>query len=124
MGAARCLSDEILLVRSLLSAREADLVALLSEVPDALHMPIAAVILDGQPSIRKAVARVFPDVLHQLDQRAHLDRKVRFLIEVTAVGLDVFTQGWFRDAHHLANLLNRMLLILIELNSQRSFVRI
>ncbi len=61
-----CLSGEILLVRSLLSATEADLAALLTEVRDALEVPMAAVISDGQPSIRKAVARVFPDVPHQL----------------------------------------------------------
>jgi hypothetical protein len=60
-----CLSGQILLVCSLLSASEADLVALLSEVRDTLEVPCAAVISDGQPSMRKTVARVFPDVPHQ-----------------------------------------------------------
>jgi hypothetical protein len=61
-----CLSGDILLARSLLSATEADLATLLTEVSDALEVPIGAVISDGQQSIRKAVARVFPDVPHQL----------------------------------------------------------
>jgi hypothetical protein len=51
-----CLSGEVLLVRSLLSATETDLATLLAEVRDALEVPIAAVISDGQQSIRKAVA--------------------------------------------------------------------
>jgi len=60
------LSGEILLVRSLLSATQHDLAALLKEVRDALDVPIAAVVSDGQQSIRKAVAQVFPAVPHQL----------------------------------------------------------
>lgn len=60
------LSGEILLVRSLLSATQQDLARLLSEVRDALEVPIAAVVSDGQQSIRKAVARIFPAVPHQL----------------------------------------------------------
>lgn len=61
-----CLSDEVLLARSLLSATEADLATLLEEVRDALELPVAAVVSDGQRSIRNAVARVFPGVPHQL----------------------------------------------------------
>src|SRR6266496_6112118 len=61
-----CLSNEVLLVRSLLSATEADLATVLEEVRDALEVPIAAIVSDGQHSIRKAVARVFPDLPHQL----------------------------------------------------------
>ena len=57
-----CLSGEVLLVRSLLSATETDLATLLAEVRDALEVPIAAVISDGQQSIRKAVARTLPEV--------------------------------------------------------------
>lgn len=60
------LSGEILLVRSLLSATQADLTTLLKEVRDALEVPITAVVSDGQQSIRKAVAHVFPNVAHQL----------------------------------------------------------
>jgi transposase len=61
-----CVSGEILLVRSLLSATHDDLATLLREVRDALDVPVAAVVSDGQQSIRKAVAEVFPDVPHQL----------------------------------------------------------
>lgn len=61
-----CLSGEVLLARSLLSATEADLATLLQEVRDALEVPVAAVVSDGQRSIRNAVARVFGDVPHQL----------------------------------------------------------
>ena len=60
------LSGEILLVRSLLSATQHDLAALLTEVRDALEVPIAAVISDGQQSIRNAVAQALPGVPHQL----------------------------------------------------------
>lgn len=66
MGAARCLSGEVLLARSLLSATEADLAGLLREVQQALPVPIRGVISDGQPSIRKAVKAVLPGVPHQL----------------------------------------------------------
>jgi hypothetical protein len=76
-----CLSGEILLVRSLLSATEADLAALLTEVRDALEVPIAAVISDGQPSIRKAVARVFPDVPHQLCHFHYLREAAKLIFE-------------------------------------------
>jgi len=61
-----CLSGDILLARSLLSATEADLTTLLEELRDALEVPIGAVVSDGQQSIRKAVARVFAEVPHQL----------------------------------------------------------
>jgi Transposase, Mutator family len=61
-----CVSGEVLLTRSLLSATEADLAPLLEEVRDVLEVPIVAVISDGQQSIRKAVARALPDIPHQL----------------------------------------------------------
>lgn len=67
-----CLSGEILLARSMLSSTEADLAALLREVRDALDVPIAAVLSDGQQSIRKAVASALPDVPHQLCQFHYL----------------------------------------------------
>lgn len=60
-----CLSGEVLLARSLLSATIADLSALLVEVRAALPVPITGVISDGQDSIRKAVARTFPGLPHQ-----------------------------------------------------------
>ncbi len=60
-----CLSGEVLLARSLLSATIADLSALLREVRDALPVPITGLISDGQDTIRKAVARTCPGVPHQ-----------------------------------------------------------
>jgi transposase-like protein len=67
-----CLSGEVLLARSLLSARQQDLAALLAEVRDALAVPVAAVVSDGQHSIRKAVAQALPGVPHQLCQFHYL----------------------------------------------------
>jgi len=61
-----CLSGEVLLARSLLSACEADLAGLLREVQQELDVPISGVISDGQHSIRNAVQTVLPDVPHQL----------------------------------------------------------
>jgi len=61
-----CLSGEVLLARSLLSACEADLASLLREVQQMIGVPIRGVISDGQRSLRNAVQRVLPDVPHQL----------------------------------------------------------
>ena len=61
-----CLSQEILLTRTLLSATNQDLAALLTEVKQALGVPIAGVISDGQQSIRKAVEVALPGVPHGL----------------------------------------------------------
>jgi hypothetical protein len=51
-----CLSGEVLLARRLLSATSADLTALLTEVRNALTVPIVAVVSDGQETIRQASA--------------------------------------------------------------------
>jgi hypothetical protein len=67
-----CLSGEILLARSLLSARQQDLAELLGEVRDALKVPVAGVVSDGQHSVRKAVAKALPGVPHQLCQFHYL----------------------------------------------------
>jgi hypothetical protein len=61
-----CLSGEVLLARSLLSATQEDLAVLLRTVRQTLQVPIVGVISDGQLSIRGAVAEVFPDAPHQL----------------------------------------------------------
>jgi hypothetical protein len=61
-----CLSADILLTRSLLSATRDDLAGLLTEVVDGLQVPVAAVVSDGQHSIRNAVAAALPGVPHQL----------------------------------------------------------
>ena len=66
------LSGEVLLARSLDSARQDDLATLLREVKDALPVPIHAVISDAQRSIRLAVQQVLPQVPHQLCQYHYL----------------------------------------------------
>jgi Transposase, Mutator family len=76
-----CLSGEVLLARSLLSARQQDLAALLGEVRDALGVPVAAVVSDGQHSVRKAVAKALPGVPHQLCQFHYLREAARPVYE-------------------------------------------
>jgi hypothetical protein len=64
-----CLSGEVLLARSLLSATQDDLAKLLGEVKgglDEMEVPVTGVVSDGQQSIRKAVAKALPGVPHQL----------------------------------------------------------
>lgn len=61
-----CLSGEVLLARSLLSACEADLANLIREVQQVIDVPIHGVISDGQRSLRNAVQAVLPDIPHQL----------------------------------------------------------
>jgi hypothetical protein len=63
-----CLSGEVLLARSLLSATQEDLAVLLRQVAESVGVPIVGVISDGQHSIRRAVQRALPDVPHQLCQ--------------------------------------------------------
>ena len=61
-----CLSAEVLLARSLLSATQDDLADLIDSVRQALGVPIGGGISDGQPSLRCAVANALPNVPHQL----------------------------------------------------------
>jgi hypothetical protein len=61
-----CLSGEVLLAKSLLSATSEDLGVLLRSVADILPVPIVGVVSDGQRSIRLAVAKALPGVPHQL----------------------------------------------------------
>jgi Transposase, Mutator family len=63
-----CLSGIVVLARSLLSSTAQDLAALLREAVDAVGVPVAGVVSDGQTSIRQAVAQVLPGVPHQLCQ--------------------------------------------------------
>lgn len=65
-GLRDCLSGEVLLARSLLSATQPDLAVLLRTVQQTVPVPIVGIVSDGQLSIRGAVAEVFPDVPHQL----------------------------------------------------------
>ena len=74
-------SGTVLLARSLLGAREADLVPLLQEVAAALPVPITAVISDGQRSIRNAVRTALPGVPHQLCQFHYLREAAKPLVE-------------------------------------------
>src|SRR5690242_17005812 len=60
------LSGEVLLARSLLSSTQDDLARLLTEVKEALGVPIVGVVSDGQDSIRKAVKQALDGVPHQL----------------------------------------------------------
>ena len=62
------LSGEVLVARSLLSSCQSDLAALLREAVAGLNAPVVGVVSDGQQSIGKAVAAVFPDVPHQFCQ--------------------------------------------------------
>ncbi len=61
-----CLSGEILLAKSLLSSTRDALATLLTEVKNALNVPIVGIISDGQDSIRKAVKEALDGVPHQL----------------------------------------------------------
>jgi hypothetical protein len=76
-----CLSGDVLLARSLLGATEAELVPLLREVADALPVPIAGVISDGQASVRNAVAVALPGVPHQLCQFHYLREAAKPVFE-------------------------------------------
>lgn len=76
-----CLSGEMLLARSLLSATEDDLVPLLTTVKEHLPVPIVGVISDGQQSIRNAVATALPQVPHQLCQFHYLREAGRLIFE-------------------------------------------
>jgi hypothetical protein len=76
-----CLSSEILLAKSLLSARRQDLVELLESVKSSCPVPIEGIVSDGQHSIRQAVASVFAEVPHQLCQFHYLREAARPIYE-------------------------------------------
>jgi hypothetical protein len=76
-----CLSGEVLLARSLLSATEESLVNLLREVAGELEVPVVGVVSDGQHPIRRAVARVFPKAPHQLCQFHYLREAAKEVYE-------------------------------------------
>jgi hypothetical protein len=79
-----CLSGEILLARSLLSARQQDLAGLLGEVKarlDEIGVGVAGCVSDGQQSIRKAVAKALPEVAHQLCHFHYLREAARPIYE-------------------------------------------
>jgi hypothetical protein len=68
-------------VRSLLSSARAELQTLIEQVVTMLPVPVAAVLSDGQHSIRNAVAAALPDVPHQLCQFHYLREAARPLWE-------------------------------------------
>jgi hypothetical protein len=76
-----CLSGEVLLARSLLSATQGDLAALLREVGEALPVPIRGVISDGQQPIRTAVQLVLPGIPHQRCQFHYVREAAKPLFE-------------------------------------------
>jgi hypothetical protein len=76
-----CLSGEVLLARSLLSATIKDIASLIREVRQVLPVPITAVVSDGQETIRKAVARTLPGVPHQLCHFHYLREAARPIAE-------------------------------------------
>ena len=76
-----CLSGEILLTKSLLSAREEDLTTLLQSVKESCPVPIVGIVSDGQHSIRQAVEGVFPGVPYQLCQFHYLREAARPISE-------------------------------------------
>lgn len=75
------LSGEVLLAKSLPSARQRDLAGLLSAATAACPVPVTAVVSDGQHSIREAVAEVFPGVPHQFCQFHYLREAARPVYE-------------------------------------------
>jgi len=76
-----CLCGEVLLARSLLSARQEDLADLLAQVRDAVGVPVVGAVSDGQHSIRKAIAQALPGVPHQLCQFHYLREAARPIYE-------------------------------------------
>lgn len=76
-----CISGEILLARSLLSGREADLVELIRTVQAQLGVPIEGVVSDGQHSIRNAVRSALPEIPHQLCHFHYLREAARPIYE-------------------------------------------
>jgi hypothetical protein len=76
-----CISGEILLARALLSAEADELAALLQEVTARLPVPVAAVVSDGQQSIRKAVAQALPASPHGLCHFHYLREAARPIYE-------------------------------------------
>jgi hypothetical protein len=75
------LSGEVLLARSLLSGTRRDLAELLGRVRDALRVPVAGVVSDGQRSLVQAIAEAFPGVPHQRCQFHYLREAARPIYE-------------------------------------------
>lgn len=76
------LSGEIVLARALLSSAHKDLAGLLTQAKERLAVPVSGIISDGQQSIRKAVASVFPGIPHQLCHFHYLREAAKPIYEV------------------------------------------
>jgi hypothetical protein len=76
-----CLSGEILLAKSLLSSTRDDLARLITEVKEALEVPIVGVVSDGQDSIRKAVPKALDGGPHQLCHFPYLREAAKPIVE-------------------------------------------
>lgn len=77
-----CLSQELLLVRPLLSSAQEDIATLLREVKDLLPaVPVKGIVSDGQKAIRAAVALVFVKIPHQLCQIHYLRDAAKPIVE-------------------------------------------
>ncbi len=75
------LSGEVLLAKSLLSGTRRDIAGLLGRVRDALRVPVAGVVSDGQRSLVQAIAEAFPGVPHQRCQFHYLREAARPIYE-------------------------------------------
>jgi hypothetical protein len=75
------LSGQVVLAKTLLSACQADLAALLTRAAEAVGVPVAGVVSDGQHSIRNAVAQALPGVPHQLCQFHYLREAAKPIYE-------------------------------------------
>ncbi len=76
-----CISEEILLTRSILSSSSAELELLIKEVKDFLPVRIEAVISDGQLSIRQAIKKTLPTAVHQLCHYHYLKEAIKPIME-------------------------------------------
>jgi hypothetical protein len=76
-----CVSGEVLCARALLSASADDLATVLDAVKAGLSVPVRGVVSDGQQSLRKALARTFPDVPHGLCHFHYLREAARPIYE-------------------------------------------
>jgi hypothetical protein len=76
-----CISGEILIARTLLSATQQDLVPLFEEIKSALPMEIRGVVSDGQQSIANAIAAALPEAAHGLCQFHDLKEAAKQIYE-------------------------------------------
>ena len=79
-----CISGEMLLAKTLLSWTSEDLAQLLADVKarlTELGVPIAAVVSDGQRSIRNAVATALPEAVHGLCHFHYLQEAAKPIYE-------------------------------------------